>query len=127
MPWPERIIVDPKILAREASDPRHPVGSRVHIGTACRRPIREPDSCDYSGLTREDILACLSFASYLAHEYKTYPIPAWMRLLADGDPLVRGSRFYAARVTMSFGRARTVRAWRIALTRACGSWLSNCV
>jgi uncharacterized protein (DUF433 family) len=30
----------------------------------------------YPGLTREDILACLSYASYLAHEYKAYPIPA---------------------------------------------------
>jgi uncharacterized protein (DUF433 family) len=31
---------------------------------------------NYPGLTREDILACLAYASYLAHEYKTYPIPA---------------------------------------------------
>ncbi len=31
---------------------------------------------NYPGLTREDILACLSYASYLAHEYKAYPIPA---------------------------------------------------
>jgi len=31
---------------------------------------------DYPGLTREDILACLSYASYLAHEYKAFPIPA---------------------------------------------------
>jgi uncharacterized protein (DUF433 family) len=30
---------------------------------------------NYPGLTREDILACLSYASYLAHEYKAYPIP----------------------------------------------------
>jgi uncharacterized protein (DUF433 family) len=30
----------------------------------------------YPGLTREDVLACLSYASYLAHEYKAYPIPA---------------------------------------------------
>lgn len=30
----------------------------------------------YPGLTREDVLACLSYASYLAHEYKGYPIPA---------------------------------------------------
>jgi len=27
-------------------------------------------------LMREDILACLSYASYLAHEYRAYPIPA---------------------------------------------------
>ena len=31
---------------------------------------------NYPGLTREDILACLSYASYLAHEYRAYPIPA---------------------------------------------------
>ncbi len=31
---------------------------------------------NYPGLTREDILACLSYASYLAHEYKAYPHPA---------------------------------------------------
>jgi uncharacterized protein (DUF433 family) len=31
---------------------------------------------NYPGLTREDILACLSYASYLAHEYKACPVPA---------------------------------------------------
>jgi uncharacterized protein (DUF433 family) len=31
---------------------------------------------NYPGLTHEDILACLAHASYLAHEYKSYPIPA---------------------------------------------------
>jgi uncharacterized protein (DUF433 family) len=31
---------------------------------------------NYPGLTRDDILACLSYASYLAHEYRAYPIPA---------------------------------------------------
>jgi len=31
---------------------------------------------NYPGLTRDDLLACLSYASYLAHEYKAYPIPA---------------------------------------------------
>jgi uncharacterized protein (DUF433 family) len=30
---------------------------------------------NYPELTREDILACLSYASYLAHEYKVYPVP----------------------------------------------------
>ena len=37
----------------------------------------------YPGLTREDILACFAYASYLAHEYKGYPIPAEMRILAN--------------------------------------------
>ena len=31
---------------------------------------------NYPSLTREDILACLAYANYLAHEYKAYPIPA---------------------------------------------------
>lgn len=31
---------------------------------------------NYPGLTREDILACLAYASYLAHEYKAYPVSA---------------------------------------------------
>lgn len=31
---------------------------------------------NYPGLTRDDILACLSYASYLAHEFKAYPVPA---------------------------------------------------
>ena len=31
---------------------------------------------NYPGLTRDDILACLSYAAYLAHECKAYPIPA---------------------------------------------------
>ena len=30
---------------------------------------------NYPGLTREDILACLAYASYLTHEYKVFPIP----------------------------------------------------
>jgi uncharacterized protein (DUF433 family) len=29
----------------------------------------------YPGLTQEDVLACLSYASYLALEYKAYPVP----------------------------------------------------
>ena len=31
---------------------------------------------NYPGLTHEDILACLGYASYLAHEYRAFPIPA---------------------------------------------------
>ena len=31
---------------------------------------------NYPGLTREDILACLSYASCLVHEYRAYPVLA---------------------------------------------------
>ncbi|MBX9603712.1 MAG: DUF433 domain-containing protein [Bryobacteraceae bacterium] len=29
----------------------------------------------YPGLTREDVLASLSYASYLAHQYRAFPVP----------------------------------------------------
>jgi uncharacterized protein (DUF433 family) len=76
MRWPERISVDPDILAGK------PVirGTRLAVEfilelLAAGRPESEILS-DYPGLTREDILACLAYACYLAHEYKAYPISA---------------------------------------------------
>ncbi len=74
--WPERIIVDPEILAGK------PVirGTRVAVEFILELLAAgqsESEILDnYPGLTRDDILACLSYASYLAHEYKAYPIPA---------------------------------------------------
>lgn len=76
MPTIERIIVDPEILAGK------PVirGTRLAVEfilelLAAGRSEQEL-LADYPGLTRDDILACLAYASYLAHEYKAYPIPA---------------------------------------------------
>ena len=76
MPWPERIIVDPEILAGK------PVvrGTRLAVEFILELlAAGESESeilANYPGLTREDLLACLSYASYLAHEYKAYPIPS---------------------------------------------------
>jgi len=71
----ERIVVDPDILAGK------PVirGTRLSVEfildlLAAGQPEAELLR-NYPGITREDILACLSYASYLAHEYKAYPIP----------------------------------------------------
>jgi uncharacterized protein (DUF433 family) len=30
---------------------------------------------NYPDLAHEDVLACLAYASHLAHEYKAYPLP----------------------------------------------------
>ena len=75
MPLSERIVVDTEVLAGK------PVirGTRLAVEfilelLASGQPENELLS-DYPGLTRDDILACLSYASYLAHEYKAYPIP----------------------------------------------------
>ena len=76
MPLSERIVVDPKILAGK------PVirGTRLAVEFILELlAAGESESevlANYPGLSREDILACLSYASYLAHEYKAFPIPA---------------------------------------------------
>ncbi len=76
MPLSERVVIDPEILAGK------PVirGSRLAVefilellaaGQSEQELLK-----NYPGLTHNDILACLSYASYLAHEYTAYPIPA---------------------------------------------------
>lgn len=76
MLWSERIIVDPEILAGK------PVirGTRVAVAFILELLTAGQSEneilANYPGLTRADILASLSYASYLAHEYKAYPIPA---------------------------------------------------
>lgn len=76
MPWQERIAVDPEVLAGKPAIR----GTRIAVEfvlelLAAGQPEGEILE-NYPGLEREDILACLSYASYLAHEYKAYPIPA---------------------------------------------------
>jgi uncharacterized protein (DUF433 family) len=72
----EHIVVDPEILAGK------PVirGTRLAVEFILELLAAGQSEADllmnYPGLTHEDILACLSYASYLAHEYKAYPIPA---------------------------------------------------
>ena len=76
MPLSERIVVDPKILAGK------PVirGTRLAVEFILELLATGQSENDvltnYPGLTRDDVLACLSYASYLAHEYKAFPIPA---------------------------------------------------
>ena len=76
MPLSERIVVDPEVLDGK------PVirGTRLAVEFILERLLAGQSENDllanYPGLVREDILACFAYASYLAHEYKAYPIPA---------------------------------------------------
>ena len=76
MALPERLIVDPDILAGK------PVirGSRIaaeFVIDLLAAGMSESEILDnYPGLQREDILACLAYASQLAHEWKSFPISA---------------------------------------------------
>jgi uncharacterized protein (DUF433 family) len=76
MPLSERIVLDPEVLAGK------PVirGTRLTVEFILELLAAGQSEnellTNYPGLTRDDILACLSYASYLAHELKVYPIPA---------------------------------------------------
>lgn len=76
MEWPERIVLDPEILSGK------PVvrGTRLAVefilellAAGC---TESEVLGNYPGLEREDILACLAYASWLARECKAYPVPA---------------------------------------------------
>jgi uncharacterized protein (DUF433 family) len=74
--WQDRISIDPKVLTGK------PVvkGTRLaveFIVEALAQGWTEGDLLkSYPGLTREDILACLAYASEVLKTEKVFPIPA---------------------------------------------------
>ena len=76
MPWSERILVDPEILAGKPVVRGTRLAVEFILELLASGETEQELLSSYPGLTREDILACLSWASYLAHEYRAYPIPA---------------------------------------------------
>ncbi len=76
MPWSERIIVDPEILAGKPVIRGTRLAVEFILELLAAGQSEEEILANYTGLQHEDVLACLSYASYLAHEYKAYPIPA---------------------------------------------------
>jgi len=76
MPWPERIVIDPELLAGKPVIRGTRIAVELILELLAAGQSKSEIMANYSGLTREDILACLSYASYLAHEYKAYPISA---------------------------------------------------
>ncbi len=76
MPLSERIVVDPEILAGKPVIRGTRLAVEFILELLAAGQSENEILANYPGLKREDILACLSYASYLAHEYKAYPIPA---------------------------------------------------
>jgi uncharacterized protein (DUF433 family) len=76
MPLSERIVVDPEVLAGKPVIRGTRLAVEFILELLAAGQSEKDLLADYPGLTREDILACISYASYLAHEYKAYPIPA---------------------------------------------------
>jgi len=76
MPLSERIVVDPEILAGKPVIRGTRIAVEFVLELLAAGQSESEILANYPGLAREDILACLAYASYLAHEYKAFPIPA---------------------------------------------------
>lgn len=76
MPPSERIVVDPEVLAGKPVIRGTRLAVEFILELLAAGQSENELLTNYPGLTREDVLACLSYAAYLAHEYKGYPIPA---------------------------------------------------
>lgn len=74
--WSDRIVVDPGILAGKPLIRGTRIAVELILELLAAGQSEAEILANYPGLTREDILASLSYARYLAHEYKAYPIPA---------------------------------------------------
>ncbi len=77
MDWHERIIVDPNILVGK------PVirGTRLAVEFIVELLSQGWSEVEilhnYPGITREDIHACLAYASEMLRSEKIYLVPAW--------------------------------------------------
>jgi uncharacterized protein (DUF433 family) len=76
MPLSERIVVDPEILTGKPVVRGTRLAVELILELLASGRSEQEILKDYPGLSHEDILACLSYASYLAHEYRAYPISA---------------------------------------------------
>ena len=76
MNWRDRIEVNPEVLAGK------PVirGTRLAVELILELLAAGESEAellsDYPRLTRDDLLACLAYASHLAHEFRAYPLSA---------------------------------------------------
>ncbi len=75
MPLSEHIVCDTGVLAGKPVIRGTRLAVAFVLGLLTAGQSEHDVPVNYPGLTREDILACLSYASYLAHEYKACPIP----------------------------------------------------
>jgi len=75
MKWQDRIVVDPGVLAGK------PVikGTRIAVGFVVdllgRGWTIEQVLQEYDHLTREDVQACLAYASEVLQSERVYPVP----------------------------------------------------
>jgi len=74
MPWQERIVIDPGILVGKPVVKGTRLAVELIIDLLAQGWSVEAILHNYPGLTREDIQACLSYASLSLKAEKVYPL-----------------------------------------------------
>ena len=76
MNWTDPIVLNPEILAGKPIIKGTRLAVEFILEILAAGETEDYLLYNYPGITREDILACLSYASHLVHEYRAYPVPA---------------------------------------------------
>ena len=74
MTWPERITVDPTILVGKPIVKGTRIAVELVVDLLAHGCSEEEIVADYPQLTREDIRACLAYASAMLQDWKVYPL-----------------------------------------------------
>jgi len=83
--WRDRIVVDPRILVGKPVVKGTRLAVEFIVELLARGWTYEQILDNYPGLTREDILACLSYASDALHAEKIYPLAESGKRAAVGE------------------------------------------
>jgi uncharacterized protein (DUF433 family) len=76
MMWQDRIIVDPEVLVGKPVIKGTRMAVEFIVGLLAQGWSETDILQNYPGVTKEDILACLSYASEVLHEERIYPVEA---------------------------------------------------
>ncbi len=75
MNWQDRIIVDPNILVGKPVIKGTRIAVEFILDLMAQGWTEENILGSYPGLTRDDLQACLAYASAVLHAEKVYPLP----------------------------------------------------
>ena len=76
MDWRDRIEANPDVLTGKPVVRGTRVAVELILELLAAGETEGDLLADYPRLTREDLLACLAYASHLAHEFRAWPLSA---------------------------------------------------
>ena len=76
MNWRDRIEVNPEVMTGKPVVRGTRLAVELILELLAAGESENQLLADYPRLTREDLLACLAYASHLAREFRAYPLSA---------------------------------------------------